>query len=115
MGNKQAGAYGPLRKMEGGRSKKPDFKTAVEWLEKAKVHDAEAMWMLGVFCEFGMGTAQDVGRAVELYRLAAEQGNKQAALMMDKLKNKNGRGCTKMDLSCEHPQTNRQIQTSMTS
>ena len=55
--------------------------------------------MLGVCCEFGMGTEQDVDRAEQLYKRGAEQGNATAKLLTDKLKNMNGRGCAQLDLS----------------
>ena len=55
-----------------------------------------------VCCEFGMGTKQDVARAEQLYERGAEQRNATSMLLTDKLKNKNGRGCTQMDLKCEH-------------
>ena len=68
---------------------------------RVKNGDAEAMWMLGVCCEFGMGTEQDVKRAEQLYQRGAEQGNATAKLLTDKLKNNKGRGCTQMDLASE--------------
>ena len=88
--------------LEGSHGVERDADTAVALLEeKVKDGDAEAMWMLGVCCEFGMGTEQDVARAEQLYERGAEQGNATAELLTDKLKNKNGRGCTQMDLGCE--------------
>ena len=56
--------------------------------------------MLGVCCEFGMGTEQDVERAEQLYQRGAEQGNVTARLLTDKLKNRKGRGSTQMNLMC---------------
>ena len=88
--------------LEGSHGMARDAGAAVVLLEEeAKDGDAEAMWMLGVCCEFGMGTEQDVERAVQLYNSAAEQGNATAKLLTGKLKNKNGRGSTQMDLGCE--------------
>ena len=85
--------------LEGSHGVARDAEAAVAVLEaKVKDGDAEAMWMLGVCCEFGMGTEQDVERAEQLYQRGAEQGNTTAKLLTDKLKNKNGRGCTQMDL-----------------
>ena len=66
-------------------------------------HDAQAMWLLGLCCEYGMGTKQDTKRAEQLYQQAAEQGDKTAKLLVDKLNNKNGRGCLEMDLKGEQP------------
>ena len=48
-----------------------------------------------------MGTEQDVTRAEQLYKRGAEQGNATAKLLTDQLKNKNGRGCTQMNLGSE--------------
>ena len=88
--------------LEGSHGMARDADAAVELLEeKVKDGKAEAMWMLGVCCEFGMGTEQDVKRAEQLYKRGAEQGNATAKLLTDKLKNKNGRGCTQMDLEGE--------------
>ena len=87
--------------LEGSHGMPRDADTAVALLEeKVKDRDAEAMWMLGVCNEFGMGTEQDVGRADQLYERGAEQGNATAKLLSYKLWNRNGRGCTQMDLEC---------------
>ena len=88
--------------LEGSHGMARDADAAVALLEeKVKDGDAEAMWMLGVCCEFGIRTEQDVERAEQLYKRGAEQGNATAKLLTDKLKNKNGRGCTQMDLKGE--------------
>ena len=88
--------------LEGSHRMERDSDAAVALLEeKVEDGDAEAMLMLGVCCEFGMGTEQDVERAEQLYKRGEEQGNATAKLLTDKLKNKNGRGCTQMDLGCE--------------
>ena len=85
--------------LEGSHGMTRDADAAVALLEeKVKDGDAKAMWMLGVCCEFGMGTEQDVDRAEQLYERGAEQGNSTAELLTDELKNKNGRGNTEMDL-----------------
>ena len=87
--------------LEGSHGMARDADAAVALLEeKVKDGDAEAMWMLGVCCEFGMGTEQDVERAEQLYQRGARR-NATAKLLTDKLKNKNGRGRTQMDLSGE--------------
>ena len=88
--------------LEGSHGMARDADAAVALLEeKVKDGDAEAMWMLGVCCEFGMGTEQDVDRAEQLYKRGAEQGNATAMLLTDELKNKNGRGCTQTNLKSE--------------
>ena len=96
-------------KLEGSHGAERDADAAVALLEK-KVKDgkAEAMWMLGVCCEYGMGTEQDVARAEQLYQRGAKIDTT-AKLLTDKLKNKNGRGCTQMDLEGE--QENNKLKT----
>ena len=37
--------------------------------------DGEAMWMLGLCCEYGMGTEQDVQRAESLYLESLRSGS----------------------------------------
>ena len=88
--------------LEGSHGMTRDADAAVALLEaKVKDGDAEAMWMLGVCCEFGMGTGQDVERAEKLFERGAEHGNETAKLLTDLLKNKNGRSNTQMDSGCE--------------
>ena len=68
--------------LEGSHGMTRDADAAVALLEeKVKDGDIEAMWMLGVCCEFGMGTEKDVERADQLYKRAAEQGNTQSQLL----------------------------------
>ena len=40
--------------------------------ERVADKDAEAMWMLGLCCEYGMGCEQDLKRAESLYTQSAE-------------------------------------------
>ena len=88
--------------LEGSHGMTRDADAAVALLEeKVKDRDAEAMWMLGVCCEFGMGTEQDVARADQLYKRAAAQGNTTASMMTGRLENRDGRGSTQMDLRSE--------------
>ena len=95
--------------LEGSHGMARDAEAAVALLEaKVKDGDTEAMWMLGVCCEFGMGTEQDVDRAEQLYEHGAKIDTT-AKLLTDKLKNKNGRGCTQMDLEGE--QENNKLKT----
>ena len=96
--------------LEGSHGMARDADAAVALLEKkVKDGDTEAMWMLGVCCEFGMGTEQDVERAEQLYQRGLKQEDTTAKLLTDKLKNKNGRGCTQMDLEGE--QENNKLKT----
>ena len=43
--------------------------------ERVKENDMEAMWMLGLCCEYGMGCEQDLERAETLYKQSDEGGN----------------------------------------
>ena len=89
--------------LEGSHGKERDAKAAVVLLEeKIKETDSDAMWMLGVCCEYGIGTKQDVMRAEQLYQCAAQQQNTTAQLLCGKLKHWRGRGFTNMELSSEH-------------
>ena len=55
---------------------KVDADKAVAMLEeRVKEDDAEAMWMLGLCCEYGMGTEQDIERAETLYRQSSDKGD----------------------------------------
>ena len=95
--------------LEGSHGMARDAEAAVALLEeKVKDGDAEAMWVLGLCCEFGMGTEQDVERAEQLYELGAKQRNATAKLLADKLKNQNGRGCTQTDLECQEEEAEAQ-------
>ena len=88
--------------LEGSHGMERDADAAVALLEaKVKDGDTEAMWMLGVCCEYGMGTEQDVDRAEQLYKRGVKQGNATAKLLTYELKNWNGRGFTQMDLERE--------------
>ena len=89
--------------LEGSHGMTRDADTAVVLLEDLvnKDRNTEAMWMLGVCCEFGIGTQQDVERAEQLFQNATQQGNTTAELLTGKLKNNNGRGQAQMDLDCE--------------
>ena len=53
-----------------------EAKGAVALLEeRVKEGDAEAMWMLGVCSEFGIGIEQDIERSSRLYGLSKDEGN----------------------------------------
>ena len=47
-----------------------------------KPWDYEAMWMLGLCCEYGMGIEQNIERAEMLYRESCEGGNALGKFMM---------------------------------
>lgn len=59
--------------------------------------DAEAMWLLGVCCEHGVGTEQNLTRARELYQASQEKGCRTGAFFME-CSNRNGLGSRKLDL-----------------
>ena len=71
--------------LEGSHGMARDADAAMALLEeKVKDGDAKSMWMLGVCCEFGMGTKQDVDRAEQLYK---HWSRATAKLLTGKLKN----------------------------
>ena len=54
-----------------------DANKAVALLEeRVKEDDAEAMWMLGLCFEYGMGTEQDIERAETLYQQSRDEENR---------------------------------------
>ena len=65
--------------------------------ERVKDKDSEAMWMLGLCCEYGMGIEQDIERAEFLYRNSYEEGNVVGEFL--KTCGKNGRGRRVMRLN----------------
>ena len=83
-------------KLSGRGGGEIDEEGAVELLEEqVKKGDCEAMWILGLCCEFGMGTEQDLERAVLLYQQSSEGGNSGGLFMK---KNGRNRGSYKMRL-----------------
>ena len=59
-----------------------DEKRAVELLEeRVKASDDKAAWMMGLCCEFGIGTERTVERAQSLYEQAIKAGNQTAVLL----------------------------------
>ena len=50
-------------------------KAVVMLEERTKERDAEAMWMLGLCCEFGIGTEQELERARSLYQQSSTKKN----------------------------------------
>ena len=62
--------------LSGYCSAEVDADKAVAMLEeRVKEDDAEAMWMLGLCCEYGNGTEQDIKRAISLYKQSSDKGN----------------------------------------
>ena len=61
-----------------------DAKGAVALLEeRVKQGDAEAMWMLGVCYEFGIGIERDIERASMLYSQSKNGGNEIAENLVE--------------------------------
>ena len=63
-------------KLSGYEGARKDVDEAVALLEeRVKAGDEEAMWMLGLCKEYGIGTEQDVAGAYRLYKQSREAGN----------------------------------------
>jgi len=63
-------------KLSGHGGEEVDEDGAVVLLEeRVKENDAEAIWMLGLCCEYGMGCEQDLERAETLYKQCDEGEN----------------------------------------
>ena len=77
-----------------------DTKGAVALLEeRVKEGDAEAMWMLGVCCEFGIGIEQDIERASKLYSQSKDRGN-EIGEKLAKNGEEYGRGSRYLKITC---------------
>ena len=63
-------------KLSGYGGARKDVDEAVRLLEqRVKDRDGEAMWMLGLCKEYGMGIEQDIEGAEKLYKQLSEAGN----------------------------------------
>ena len=60
--------------------------------ERVKEDDAEAMWMLGLCCEYGLGTKQDVERAETLYQQSSDKGNEIGSFFAEERRDGRGNG-----------------------
>ena len=70
-----------------------DKERAVELLrERVKEKDGEAMWMLGICKEYGIGCEQDLEEAERLYEECSECGNVVGKFFMVNGKDKRGSG-----------------------
>ena len=97
--------------LEGSHGMARDAEAAMVLLEdKVKDGNTEAMWMLGVCSEFGIGTEQDVERAEKLYKRGAKRNVTAKILANCRMKNKNGHGLTQLNLYSEqeNKQTSKQ-------
>ena len=60
--------------------------------ERVKDEDTEAMWMLGLCYEFGMGCEQDVEEAEKLYQRCCDDGNAIGKLLYENWEDERGSG-----------------------
>ena len=80
-------------KLSGRGDVKIDQDEAVALLEeRVKDRNGEACWMLGLCCEYGMGTAQDIKRAEELYKKSMARKSKAGLFLVNNGKDKRGSG-----------------------
>ena len=92
-----------LFKLSGHGGAEIDLKGAVELLEdhlKNDEEDGEAMWMLGLCCEYGMGTEQDIERAELLYSHSCALDNEVGWFLAKNTFHKRGCGLFKADSLC---------------
>ena len=79
----------------GGAEKDEDGAVAL-LEERVKDKDDEAMWMLGVCNEYGIGTEQDIERADDLYKQSSERGNEIGVFFARTGRNERGSGKKKI-------------------
>ena len=85
-------------KLSGCGGVKVDTGGAVALLEEhVKEGHCEAKWMLGLCCEYGIGTEQDIVRAVKLYRECWEGGNVVGGFLMKNDEGGRGTGVMKVN------------------
>ena len=70
--------------------------------EGVKDKNGEAMWMLGVFCEYGMGTEQDIGRANDLYAESRRAGSVIGKFLAENGKEDRGSGVMNVKSACAY-------------
>ena len=85
-------------KLSGYGGAEKDEEGAVALLEeRVKEGDTEAMWMLGVCNEFGIGTEQNIERAEELYRQSSDGENRIGEILMKNKEYERGGGNLKIE------------------
>ena len=65
--------------------------------ERVKDKDYDAMWMLGLCLEYGMGTEKDTERAMILYRESYDQGNVVSQFLLNNGRGGRGTGTMKVE------------------
>ena len=80
----------------GGAEKDEDGAVALLEERVKEGDDDEAMWMLGVCNEYGIGTEQDIERAEDLYKQSSERGNEIGKLFAARGGDERGSGMMKM-------------------
>ena len=67
-------------------------KAVVMLEERVKEGDEQAMWMLGLCCEYGMGTEQDIERAETLYKQSRDKGSEIGSYLAENEGGERGNG-----------------------
>ena len=89
-----------FHKLSGRGGVEVDVDGAVALLEeRVKEGDCEALWMLGLCCEYGMGTEQDIEEAEKLYGESYEGGNVVGEFLMKNGKGGRGTGVMKLKVN----------------
>ena len=84
-------------KLSGFEGVKVDADEAIKLLEeRVAAGDSEAMWMLGLCKEYGIGTEQNIEESVKLYKESNESGNEIGRILARK--GGWGRGSGKMGI-----------------
>ena len=80
-------------KLSGCGGAEVDEEGAVALLEeRVKDKDVEAIWMLGLCYEYGMGIEQDLRRAEELYKESRDGGSEIGKFLAENGRNERGSG-----------------------
>ena len=80
-------------KLSGYEGYEIDVDGAVELLkERVEEEDTDAMWMLGLCYEYGMGCEQNIEEAEKLYKQCCDSGNAIGKLIYENGKDERGTG-----------------------
>ena len=84
-------------KLSGRGGAEVDKNGAVAMLKEcARAKDGDAMWMLGLCYEYGMGCEQDVEEAEKLYKRSSDGGNVIGGFLVENGKDDRGSGVMKV-------------------